>query len=271
MQAADWERVWKIFEQALEKPTHELDSFLQSACAGDPDLQVAVRQMIEADREEASLLDQPVVVREAAVGASSPSPESDRAARAEPSAASRPFPLPPVGLALPSADSALPLAIGPYRIERQIGQGGMSTVYLASPADQSYRRKVVVKVVRPDRRNEDLLRRLRAERQILAHLEHPNIARLYDGGSTHEGLPYFVMEHVEGEPIDSYCNSVALDLDQRLTLFRKVCAGVSYAHQNLVVHRDLKPSNILVDTSGEPKLLDCGIAKVRDPEPWAVC
>ena len=270
MQAADWERVWNVFEQALEVPDHELDPFLQSACAGDSDLLRAVRKMIEADREEVSLLDQPVVVREATPRAPSAPFSTSERATAETSASSRPFSLPPATFVQPAADSTTPPSIGPYRIERQIGQGGMSTVYLASPADESYRRKVVVKVVRPDRRSEELLRRLRAERQILANLEHPNIARLYDGGSTDEGLPYFVMEHVEGEPIDAYCSSMALDIDHRLALFRKVCAAVSYAHQNLVVHRDLKPSNILVDAKGEPKLLDFGIAKVLDPEPWGL-
>ena len=138
----------------------------------------------------------------------------------------------------------------------------MGAVYLAARADDEYRKEVAIKLVRRGLDTEDILRRFRNERQILAQLDHPNIARLIDGGTTDDGLPYFVMEYVNGEPINAYCDANALLTTERLKLFRKVCAAVTYAHQNLVIHRDLKPSNILVTQEGEPKLLDFGIAKL---------
>src|SRR5262249_10820678 len=125
-----------------------------------------------------------------------------------------------------------------------------------------YRKQVAIKLIRRGLDTEDVIRRFRNERQILAQLDHPNIARLIDGGTTDDGLPYFVMEYVNGEPITAYCQTHALSIEDRLQLFRKVCAPVTYAHQNLVIHRDLKPSNILVTPDGEPKLLDFGIAKL---------
>ena len=125
--------------------------------------------------------------------------------------------------------------------------------------------RVAIKLIKRGMDTDAVLQRFRHERQILASLEHPNIARLLDGGTTGDGLPYFVMEYVDGEPIDDYCRARQLSLDQRLRLFREVCAAVSYAHQHLVVHRDIKPSNILVTTDGVPKLLDFGIAKLLDP------
>jgi serine/threonine-protein kinase len=156
--------------------------------------------------------------------------------------------------------------IGPYRLVGKLGEGGMSTVYLAEREDEQYRRQVAIKVVRSAFAGEDQLRRFRAERQILASLDHPGIARLYDGGATEEGLPYLVMEYIEGEPIDDFCDRRRLTIAQRIELFRAVCSAVHYAHQNLVVHRDLKPGNILVTTAGLPRLLDFGIAKLLTPE-----
>ncbi|MGZ5004605.1 MAG: protein kinase domain-containing protein [Chthoniobacterales bacterium] len=151
---------------------------------------------------------------------------------------------------------------GSYQIMREIGRGGLGAVYLAARADDEYRKQVAIKLVRRGLDTEDILRRFRNERQILAQLDHPNIARLIDGGTTDDGLPYFVMEYVNGQPINGYCDANALSTTERLTLFRKVCSAVTYAHQNLVIHRDLKPSNILVTQDGEPKLLDFGIAKL---------
>ncbi len=156
--------------------------------------------------------------------------------------------------------------VGPYRLLRQIGEGGMSTVFLAERQDHAFARQVVIKVVRPEMESRSNLRRLNAERQILAQLEHPLIARLYDGGTTAAGRPYFAMERVDGEAIDRYCDRHRLSIEQRLRLFSRVCEAVQYAHQNLVVHRDLKPSNILVTADGQPKLLDFGIAKLLRPE-----
>lgn len=152
--------------------------------------------------------------------------------------------------------------LGPYRIEREISHGGMGTVYMASRADQEFEQKVAIKVIRPGFNSEEVDRRFRNERQILAALEHPNIARLLDGGSTPEGQPYLVMEYIDGLDVLEYCHRHSLSLSQRLLLFLNVAAGVAHAHRHLVIHRDLKPGNILVTNEGEPKLLDFGIAKL---------
>ncbi len=151
--------------------------------------------------------------------------------------------------------------VGAYRIEREIGHGGMGTVYLASRADDQFKKKVAVKVLRWGLMSPLLAERFRQERQILASLEHPNIARLLDGGVIADGLPYLVMEYVEGEPLLHWCDRCHLSIRERLKLFQQLCAAVQYAHQRLVVHCDLKPDNILVDGSGKPKLLDFGVAK----------
>ena len=158
---------------------------------------------------------------------------------------------------------AVPERVGPYRLVREIGRGGLATVHLAE-RDGEFSRKVAVKLIRRGLDTEDILERLRLERQILAHLDHPYIARMFEGGTTDDGRPYFVMEAIEGQRIDQWCDSRNASLTERLELFRKVCEAVEYAHQNLVLHRDIKPSNILVTEDGTPKLLDFGIAKVLD-------
>ncbi len=156
--------------------------------------------------------------------------------------------------------------IGAYKIKHEIAHGGMGAVYLATRADDQYRSKVAIKIIRHGMDSNSVLSRFRTERQILAALNHPNIARLLDGGQTAEGLPYLVMEYVEGQPLDIYVRTNRLTLRERLVLFCQICAAVQYAHQHLVVHRDLKPSNILVTSNGAPKLLDFGIAKFLAPE-----
>lgn len=153
-----------------------------------------------------------------------------------------------------------PQRIGPYRVLGELGRGGFSTVYLAQRDDGHFDIQVAIKLVHRHLRSPEILRRLRRERQILANLDHPNIARILDGGSTEDGVPYVVMEHIVGQPIDCHCEG--LDLEFRLRLFRQVCAAVQYAHRNLVLHRDIKPSNILVNEAGAVKLVDFGIAKL---------
>ena len=172
-----------------------------------------------------------------------------------------------------SAPSYKDWQIGPYRVERELGRGGMGVVLLASRADQQYRKQVAIKLLRPGHDGDQIFRRFQNERQILANLEHPNICRLLDGGVTEDGEPYFVMEHVRNaRPIDEYCATRDLGLNERLDLFRQACAAVQYAHRFLIVHRDLKPSNILVTDEGVVKLMDFGIAKnllagFDDPSP----
>jgi serine/threonine-protein kinase len=152
--------------------------------------------------------------------------------------------------------------IGAYRLLKEIGRGGMGTVYLAARADDSFQKQVAIKIIRRGLDTDDIISRFRGERQILATLDHPNITRLLDGGATEDGSPYFVMEYIEGDPVDAYCDRRKLGITDRLGIFQGVCAAVSYAHQNLVIHRDIKPSNVLVSKDGVPQLLDFGIAKL---------
>ena len=167
---------------------------------------------------------------------------------------------------IPGLTDAPSESIPGYRIIGQIGRGGMGTVFQAQRLDDRFQKRVAIKVMRRGLDTDELLERFKLERQVLGALNHPNIARLYDAGATEDGRPYFVMEHIDGVPIDLYCDQHSLSVPDRVRLFTKVCAAVHYAHQNLIVHRDLKPSNILVTTDGEPKLLDFGIAKLLNPE-----
>ena len=168
--------------------------------------------------------------------------------------------------ALPPAHGVTGGRIGRYRILRSLGMGGMGEVYLAERADLQFEQQVAIKIVRGGVLARSVQSRLKVERQILAQLDHPNIAHLLDGGELPDGAAYIVMEYVDGVPIDQYCDTQRLDIRARLRLFQIVCAAVHAAHQNLIVHRDLKPSNILVTAQGVPKLLDFGIAKLLDDQ-----
>jgi len=170
------------------------------------------------------------------------------------------------GPRVPSPGLPPGLRIGPYEIEREIGRGGMGAVYLAFRADEAYEKKVAVKVTPAALPSAAAVERFLRERRILARLEHPNIARLIDGGATAEGTPYLVMEYIEGQPLHAWCDANRLSTVERLRLFLAVCAAVEYAHRQLVIHRDLKPANILVTADGAPHLLDFGIAKLLDPD-----
>ncbi len=223
-----WKQVEALFEQALEVPTAERPHFLQGI--GDDELRGEVESLLHAHGQAGAFLDEP-----------------EHFFSSE-------------GL---EEDAFLPgQIIDRYRIIREIGRGGMGAVFLAERADQEFKMQVAVKLIKRGMDTDQVLRRFQHERQILASLEHPNIARLLDGGTTDDGLPYFVMEYIKGERIDHYAEQHRLSITERLELFRQVCGAVSYAHQNLVVHRDLKPSNILVTPEGTPKLLDFGIAKI---------
>ncbi|HEX9733867.1 MAG TPA: serine/threonine-protein kinase [Thermoanaerobaculia bacterium] len=156
--------------------------------------------------------------------------------------------------------------IGPYKILQEIGHGGMGSVHLAARADEQYQRRVAIKVIKAGMGGTEVVGRFRRERQILAGLDHPNIARLLDGGATEQGLPYLVMEYIEGRPLNDYCDTHRLPIEERLRIFQHVCSAVAHAHRNLIVHRDLKPTNILVTAEGVPRLLDFGIAKLLNPE-----
>ncbi|MBL8763929.1 MAG: serine/threonine protein kinase [Phycisphaerae bacterium] len=179
-------------------------------------------------------------------------------------------PLPPSGYRgvprAPDDPYFIPERVGPYRVLREVGRGGMGSVLLAMRDGDRLAPRVAIKLVKRGMDTQELLRRFQLERQVIGALNHPNIARVLDAGATEDGRPFFVMEHIEGQSIDDYCDSNALGTSERLKLFCKVCSAVHYAHQNLIVHRDLKPSNILVTKEGEPKLLDFGIAKLLNAE-----
>ncbi|HKR63921.1 MAG TPA: serine/threonine-protein kinase, partial [Thermoanaerobaculia bacterium] len=157
-------------------------------------------------------------------------------------------------------------SIGPYRIVTELGEGGMGSVFLGVRDDDEFEQRVAIKLIRGGAAGQSIMRRFRQERQILAALEHPNIARLLDGGTTADGLPYLVMEYVEGTAIDAYCESHACTTHEKLRLFLQLCDAVQYAHRSLVIHRDIKPANVLVTADGTPKLLDFGIAKLTSDQ-----
>jgi serine/threonine protein kinase len=236
-----WRRVRQILEQALEVAPERRSVYLEEVCAGDQALRREVEALIAADQQAGTGF-----LAGSAVDAST------------------------ILTAAEELVSLIGTRIGPYQIVEEIGHGGMGTVYRAVRADDQYRKEVAIKVVRGGLGDEFRLHRFLAERQILANLDHANIARLLDGGATEDGRPYVVMEYVEGRPIDEYCDQGKLPVPERLKLFRTVCSAVAYAHQRLVIHRDIKPVNILVTKEGEPKLLDFGIAKILDPEDTGV-
>ncbi|HEX2271678.1 MAG TPA: serine/threonine-protein kinase, partial [Pyrinomonadaceae bacterium] len=217
----------------MELDTGRQRQFLDSACAHDTDLRAEIDLLLAHRVDTAS-----DTMEQCAAGAAL--------------------------LRLDSDPERIGTRIGPYRILHEIGRGGMGAVYLAERDDEHYRQRVAIKLIKPGLGGDNIRRRFRNEMQILAELNHPNIARLFDGGQTDEGLPYLVMEYVEGNPINHYCNEHQLSTEQRLKLFSTVCAAVQYAHQHLVIHRDIKPGNILVTADGVPKLVDFGIAKLLD-------
>ncbi|MFI5006718.1 MAG: serine/threonine-protein kinase, partial [Solirubrobacterales bacterium] len=232
-----------VADAALDRPESERSAFLSAACAENDTLRAEVDSLLEAYEEmrRQSFLE---------------TPAAELRGR-EPLTAGEEDP----------HDEALPpgTRVGAYELGDAVGRGGMGIVYRAVRADDEYRHVVAVKVIRRGMDTAVGQRRFREERQILAGLDHPGIARLLDGGTTEAGLPYFVMEYVEGEPIDAYCDRRRLDVAERLRLFLRVCAPVHHAHRSLVVHRDLKPGNILVTADGSPKLLDFGIARLVRP------
>lgn len=236
MDAERWAIVKRVFEAALALQGEERTRYLDGACSGQPWLREEVDSLLSAYQYAGALMERPAVLADHTTAEN------------------------------PIWDSWLGRKIGPYQPVAKIGEGGMGAVYRAIRIDDHYLKQLAIKVLREGRVAETDLRRFKNERQILASLEHANIARLLDGGATEDGHPYFVMEYVEGVRIDEYCDAQRLTTIQRLKLFREVCGAVQYAHQKLVVHRDLKPANILVTAEGIPKLLDFGIAKLLDPE-----
>ena len=223
-----WQKIELLFEEALKLESSERENFLKKKCGDDKELFDEIISLLNEDSNIHAIL------REDLTGS----------------------------INLPEEINYEGKIVGAYRILKKIAEGGMGSVFLAERADGQFEQKVALKLIKQGLNSAEIVRRFQSERQILARLQHPNIARLLDGGLTDEGLPYFTMEYVEGEPIDKYCDTHKLTIDERLKLFIKVCSAIHYAHQNLVIHRDLKPGNILITEDGSVKLLDFGIAKV---------
>ncbi len=232
--STDWEIVEGAFAAASVLKGEEQAAYLEQFEDKHPDLVDRLRELLAADADQSEPL---ALVAEAMQS-----------------------------LADETGDPWLGREIGPWTLTRRIGEGGMGAVFLARRSDDEYDQLVALKLMTSRMVGRDAIARFRAERQILAQLSHPFIARLLDGGSTQDDQPYIAMEYVDGLPIDQFCDERELDVASRLRLFGKVCDAVDYAHRNLIVHRDLKPSNILVDERGEPKLLDFGIAKLLDAQ-----
>jgi eukaryotic-like serine/threonine-protein kinase len=233
-----WAQVDALFESALALPPDARPAFLDAQCGADPRCRADIEELLRFATEPSPLL-QPATL----------APELLRAVFAQ--------------TELPARGSlTIGERVGVWRVLREIGRGGMGTVYLVERADGEFHQMGALKLVRSAAASEEIARRLRRERRILASLTHANIARLLDGGQTEDGRPYLVMEYVDGSRVDRYCDDGRLTIEQRLDLFLRVCSGVQHAHRNLVVHRDIKPSNIVVATDGDVKLLDFGIARL---------
>src|SRR6476469_10791480 len=231
-----WQEVKGLLQSVLEQPSGEQTAFLNQAAGDDDPLRLEVESLLEFQEGNENFIETSALeITARSVGAEA----QDEMAGAQ---------------------------IGPFQVEREIGRGGMGAAYLAQQNDNQYQRQGAIKIIKRGMDSDEIVRRFRNERQILANLTHSNIAGLYSGGTTDAGLPFFVMEYVAGKPINEYCDARDLSIEDRLKLFRTVCSAISYAHQNLVIHRDLKPSNILVTGDGVPKLLDFGIAKLLKPD-----
>jgi len=234
-----WERVSEVLDTVYEHPPAEWDDVLDEACE-DPEVRAEAAAILESEDEAAAFLEAGAGPHLSALVPDDPASEPDDTDPLEPG-----HPL------------------GPYRITEKLGKGGMSVVYRAERADGQFEQTVAIKLLR-GMLDPEVIQRFRAERHILAALDHPNIAQLLDGGTTEDGRPYFVMEYVDGQPITEYCDEHRLSIEDRIDLFRTVAQTVQHAHRSLIIHRDLKPSNVFVRDDGTVKLLDFGIAKVLE-------
>ena len=239
----EWRRIEVVIEEVADLPPAERARYLDEVCGDDRALRHEVARLLAASEQVGFL-------------------ESSAAAFAAP------FVAPAVSqVGTPDAGESTATLIGPYRVIAELGRGGMGAVYLAERAGEVPERRVALKVIKRGLHSGEIQRRFVSEREILARLQHPNIARLLDGGVSADGRPYFAMEYVEGTTITTHCDDRCLSVDDRIRLFAAVCDAVRYAHEHQVVHRDLKPSNILVSERGEVKLLDFGIAKLLRDDP----
>src|SRR5829696_631049 len=244
-----WQKIESVFQTAADMDSHRRESYLKDSCGEDPELRREVDNLLASLDSAPDFIESPIWTDSKFLNTSakkeiSNSIDENIDGNGEPLIGS---------------------TIGVYRLTRELGRGGMGAVFLGELADGEFQQKVAIKLIKRGMDSDFIVRRFRHERQILASFEHPFIARLLDGGTTSENIPYFVMEYIEGETLFNYCDSRRLPILERLKLFQKICSAIEYAHERQIVHRDIKPSNILINQFGAPKLLDFGIAKILDP------
>ncbi|HKY31711.1 MAG TPA: serine/threonine-protein kinase, partial [Candidatus Polarisedimenticolia bacterium] len=235
MTPESWRRLEGLFQQAMALPGRERLRFASSAGGSDEEVRAALRRLILSHEADSGRLEEAIAGGAAA-------------------------------LCRAAAVSRIGVRVGPYRITDILGQGGTSTVYLARRDDDVYEARVAIKILEPESARHETASRLRQEGRALARLDHPNVARIHDAGTTDDGAPFVVMELVEGLPLLEHCERRRLGLDERLRLFTAICSAVEHAHRSLVIHCDLKPGNVLVTPPGAPKLLDFGIATLLRPQ-----
>jgi len=245
-----WEKIESLFQAAADLPESDRPAFLSRESGGDDDLIREVERLLYSSSTSSAFIETPVwndgsmLTPSAKIGLSQALKDEEQHI---------------------TSDNFVGRILGSYRLSREIGRGGMGAVYLAERADGEFQQRVAIKLIKRGMDSDFIIRRFRHERQILASFEHPYIARLIDGGTTSDGVPYFVMEFVEGRTFYSFCDDEGLDIRARIEVFQKVCSAIGYAHSRKIIHRDIKPSNILIDSQRTPKLLDFGIAKILDP------
>jgi serine/threonine-protein kinase len=243
MDSKNWEIVEEIVDTALSLPEHKRASYINRQCAEQPDLKLQVTELLQSIDDSEGFLDQFTSYKDQLL--TDFNNEIDN---------------------IDSDSSLIGEKIGAYEITELLGHGGMGSVFLAERKDGSFNHKVALKLIRRGMDTPGNVARFQRERSILANLNHPNISRLYSGGVTDDGLPYLIMEYIDGMPLNTYCKHHNCTFNERLELLHTVCQTVQYAHNNLVIHRDLKPENILVTKEGSIKILDFGIAKLLEPE-----
>ena len=244
-----WKQIESVFQEAADLTSDRRESYLNDICRGDDQLRREVDKLLGSLESASDFIESPVWTDSSFLNTKA---KKEISTSIDENLAS-------------NGDSFIGKKIGVYRLTRELGRGGMGAVFLGERADGEFEQKVAIKLIKRGMDSDFIVRRFRHERQILASFEHPFIARLLDGGTTSDSVPYFVMDYIEGETLFNYCDARRLSVIDRLKVFQKICSAIDYAHERQIVHRDIKPSNILIDRFGAPKLLDFGIAKILDP------
>ncbi len=250
MNSSRWQQIEEFFQKAVDLAPKERSAFLSHECQNDSELKNEVEKLLKDYDSAESFIELPVWTDSFFINSSAKKAISDSFGE----------------LTEEIEDHLIGRKIGVYKLTKELGRGGMGAVYLGVRDDGEFNQKVAIKLIKRGMDSDFIIRRFRHERQILASFDHPFIGRLLDGGTTSDGLPYFVMEFVEGDTLYNFCDKKRLTIRKRLENFRRICSAIQYAHERSIIHRDIKPGNILFTKNGSPKLLDFGIAKVLDAE-----